>query len=191
MATYEEMSYEERAAALDAVVREHSWEGTPLEGALPCPFCGGEPTGSRTVTLWVRCEECGCDGEGPSPEEHAYEDLPALALANWNRRFAVIPQAKDTAGLAHLARVVLHAERSRIARHLAEHHLLRHRQRDNEDGLWLMREHHDELVQRLIEIEQALALRGVEAELGHGVAAVRDVHAILDTIDDRLAGDRS
>jgi hypothetical protein len=86
VAAYEEMSCEERAAALDAVVKEHSWENTPLEGALPCPFCGGEPTGSRTGTLWVRCEECGCDGEAPSPEEHAYEELPELALANWNRR---------------------------------------------------------------------------------------------------------
>jgi Lar family restriction alleviation protein len=47
-------------------------------GFLPCPFCGGAPTGKvYALMAVVWCEECGADVPGATPE---------LAMVAWNRR---------------------------------------------------------------------------------------------------------
>lgn len=61
-----------------SLAKTHGWDSDVLPGAKPCPFCGGNPKGHRTVSFWVACVDCGA--ESPAGR------TPPLALAHWNRR---------------------------------------------------------------------------------------------------------
>lgn len=53
----------------------------------PCPFCGGAADFCDTGVFWVRCNECGADGQaGDTMEE---------AVSLWNRRAALAVQTQQ------------------------------------------------------------------------------------------------
>lgn len=66
---------------------------------LPCPFCGGEPETSGSMSrTYVYCEACGASGSsifhgGPTNDRDILNRCEAEAIAAWNRRAPIAREA--------------------------------------------------------------------------------------------------